>query len=249
MSKNTLKWIRTLKDRKARQENQMFVVEGEKSVCELLESSWLINNILCTNFFLEKHQNLIQTYSQKQPTSLLLLKTAELEQISQLENNKMAMAVVKMPPKVLLPPQKGFSLYLDHIQDPGNLGTIVRIADWYGLSDLFCSPDTVDVFNSKSIAASMGSFLRVHTHYVENSWLESYPYRIYGALMEGKNLHETRLDANSLVIIGNEGHGIRPNALSLVQTPLTIPKFGAAESLNAGIAAAIICDNFKRASF
>ncbi|TAF33760.1 MAG: RNA methyltransferase [Cytophagales bacterium] len=244
MSKGQIKWIRSLKDKKTREESQTFVVETEKSVVELLQSNWTVQKIICTEVFAQKHAQLLKKYPAER---LLMLSESEIVQASQLENNKSALAVVQMPPKNAQPQAEGFCLYLDHIQDPGNLGTIVRIADWYGLQRVFCSLNTVDIYNPKSISASMGSFLRVSVHYVELDWLKNYPHVILGADMTGKNLHEIALPAQALLVIGNEGHGISYEVKALVHQFISIPRFGEAESLNAGVATAIICDNWRRA--
>ncbi|WP_297338221.1 RNA methyltransferase [Algoriphagus sp.] len=243
-SKNTAKFIKSLHQKKYRIESGMFFVEGEKSVIEVLDSDFTIESIFGTNTFLAHYDPLIQTkgvvaeeVSQKQ-----------LESIGHYQSNNSALAVVKMkgnePFEVS---DKELILALDEVRDPGNLGTIIRIADWYGIRKLVFSPHTADFYNPKVIQSSMGSFTRVSFFYSDLSQvLEQWKLPIYGAFLGGESVHELEVIQPGVLVMGNESNGISPQIEKLVNRKLTIPSFGDAESLNVAIATAVLCDNFKR---
>jgi TrmH family RNA methyltransferase len=143
--------------------------------------------------------------------------------------------------------QEEFALVLDDIRDPGNLGTIIRTADWYGITRIIASSETADFYNSKVITSTMGSFTRVGIFYTTlEQYLAQSTLPVFGAYLEGKNIHETRFGSGGLIVIGNESHGIRPELEKFITDKITIPRFGKAESLNAAIATAIICDSIRR---
>jgi TrmH family RNA methyltransferase len=136
---------------------------------------------------------------------------------------------------------------LDDIRDPGNLGTIIRTADWYGIGKVVASPETADFYNPKVISATMGSFTRTEIYYTElTDFLSKAKHPVYGAYLEGQNVHEVEFQPAGLILIGSESHGIAPGLRKFVSTEVTIPRFGKAESLNAAIATAVICDNLRR---
>ena len=140
-----------------------------------------------------------------------------------------------------------FSLVLDGIQDPGNMGTIIRTADWFGITDIICSEDTVDVYNPKVVQATMGSMARVNVHYTDlMPVLSTADVPIYGALLNGDNIYDTTFGTEGLIVMGNEGNGLRPEVIKLVTKAITIPRFGGAESLNVAIATAIFCSEINR---
>ncbi len=179
----------------------------------------------------------------------VLVKAADLAEMGSYESNETALAVLAVPapsPLRLLSEQP--VLLLDDIRDPGNLGTILRTADWFGIRQIICSPETAELYNPKVIAASMGSFLRVNVHYTDLATvLVMHPERVsYGAFLDGDDVHQTAFDRDAILVIGNEANGISAAVSQQIARRLTIPRYGAAESLNAGIATAIVLDNFVR---
>lgn len=176
----------------------------------------------------------------------------DIEKISTLKTPQEVIGLVKIP---LWPTlnynslKQKFSLVLDNIQDPGNMGTIIRTADWFGIADIICSEDTVDVYNPKVVQATMGSLARVNIHY--NNLAEVLPkikLPIFGAMLDGENIYNTGFGTEGLLIMGNEGNGISPAIEGLITTKITIPRAGEAESLNVAIATAILCSEIKRNS-
>ena len=181
------------------------------------------------------------------PDKATRISMKEMERLSHHQSPQNALIVATIPQSESVIPHSGLQLYLDGIRDPGNLGTILRIADWYGLDQVWCSEDTVEVFNPKCIDASMGSFLRVKVH-TRNAteFLEACALPAYAAVMNGESVHGMTFPGDALLIIGNEGKGISPLTLRGAHTAISIPRFGGAESLNAGVATAILLDNFRR---
>lgn len=239
LSNHAIKHIQSLRIKKFRQKYHQFIVEGDKAVRELLASSWKIVQIYHTKEFILENS----------PADLEVITDKEMERISHHQSPQHALAIVQMNDNELDIPINGMHIFLDGIQDPGNLGTIIRIADWYGLKSVFCSPDTVEVYNPKCIDASMGSFLRVKQFYIDGIELVNQcKLPCYAAAMNGQNIHELSLMNNGLILIGNEGKGIRKELLSKEGViGISIPRFGGAESLNAAVATGIILDNFFRA--
>jgi TrmH family RNA methyltransferase len=172
----------------------------------------------------------------------------ELEKMSMLQTPNQVLAVAMMPQKKEVLNLEGLlTIVLDGIQDPGNMGTIIRTADWFGITQIVASEDTVDVYNPKVIGATMGSFMRVSVTYKNLAeWLPTIKLPVYGALLEGENVFTIKTPNKGLLVIGSEGKGIRENILELITHPVTIPKIGDAESLNAGIAAGIIVAQLTR---
>ncbi|WP_419241790.1 RNA methyltransferase [Cardinium endosymbiont of Nabis limbatus] len=158
----------------------------------------------------------------------------------------LAVAAIPSPTDPALSPI-GITLALDDIQDPGNLGTIIRIADWYGITTILCSQTTVELYNPKVLQASMGSFVKVNLHYVDlPCYLQGLNLPILGAMLDGKPLHDFLFPAHGVLVIGNESHGIQPAVQQTLTEAIAIPKYGHANSLNAAMATAILCDNWKR---
>ncbi|MCU0446120.1 MAG: RNA methyltransferase [Microscillaceae bacterium] len=245
LSKNRLKFLKSLQSKKNRQEEQLFLVEGEKILLEVLQSDFVIDSLYCTESFAQANQKLLKSTG----IAYELATENDLAQAGTLVSNRGGLAVLKMKPNQTLAPQtQKLTLVLDGIQDPGNLGTIIRIADWYGISQIICSEDTVELYNPKVISASMASFLRVALFYTNLvKYLTTHSQSaIYGALLEGKNIHQTQFASAGLLLMGNESKGIRANLLPFIQYPITIPRFGQAESLNVGVATAVILDNWQR---
>ena len=245
--KSTSKFILSLHQKKYRQRHQAFLVEGAKSVTELLQSDLRVQLLLVTPQFLESCAQVIPEELKVHATT-----EAELQRLGTFESNNAALAVVAMPaaypPK---PAQNALCLALDDVRDPGNLGTIARIADWYGISTLICSNACADFYNPKTIAASMGSFTRLSPFYTD---LQEYLTQarktmpVYAAALEGESVYRKKLKPTGILVMGNEANGISAEVMQLATEKLTIPRFGHAESLNVAIATAILCDNFYRNS-
>ncbi|WP_299466078.1 RNA methyltransferase [uncultured Microscilla sp.] len=247
ISKRQYKLLHSLQVKKYRKQHQAFLVEGEKSVVETLQSSYRVVELYCTTDFAQNYAPIIEASA----TKVLVATANELKKGSHFQTNNSCLAIVQLPEPTPIAPlaQNEYALVLDGIQDPGNLGTIVRIADWYGIGSILCSPDTVDVYNPKVIASCMGSFLRVNTHYTD---LEAYfqaltTPKVYGAFLDGANLHEWSFPKEAgYIVLGNESKGIRASMAAHIHQKITIPRFGQAESLNVAMATAVICDHVKK---
>lgn len=247
LSKNQIKYINSLQLKKNRQQQQSFVVEGTKSVLELLESDYQIEVLAATDDFLQKYRSILG----KRDFDVLNSSADELGKIGSFQTNDGALAVVKMKENAPLKIRNNdFTLVLDDIRDPGNLGTIIRIADWYGFNNIVCSHTTTDFYNPKVIAASKGSFCRIQPYYTDlEDFLKQHTTskKVIGMLLEGSSLYEyTFPSEGAFVIMGNESHGISDPIRTLVTDAVSIPRFGGAESLNVGIATAIICDHIRQ---
>ncbi len=244
LSKARIKFIKSLQLKKYRKQEQCFVVEGGKSVLELLTSDFEIGQLMVTPEF--RKQSIIALKAFK--GEILEVKAAELAEAGEYSTNDAALAVVRMRPNrepSIVPNE--FILVLDDIRDPGNLGSIIRIADWYGISKIIASEETADVYNSKVIQSSMGSFTRVSIFYTSlPQYLPTNNLPVFGAFLDGDNVHEINFGSGGLIVIGNEANGISNGVEKFITQRITIPRFGNAESLNAGIATAVICDNIRR---
>ena len=244
ITKNQIKYINSLQQKKFRVENQSFVVEGAKSVLELLKSDFIIEMLFVTDAFFEEHQDFLQN----RPIQIEIATQTDLEKAGSFSSNNAALAVVKTKEnEELLVKDNEFALILDDIRDPGNLGTIIRVADWYGIHKLICSNSTVDFYNPKVISATMGSFTRTNLYYTDlEDFIKNQSVNIYGTLLDGNNIHETKFSDSGYIVIGNEANGISESIEKLITHKITIPRFGEAESLNAGIATAVVLDNLRR---
>lgn len=244
LSKNTVKFIKSLHQKKYRSESGRFFVEGEKSVIEVLKSDFEVDLLLITVEFRKKHVSLIQHY----PGELIEVTQNQLEQLGFYQTNDSALAVVRIKPNIPIIPESGeLILALDSVRDPGNLGTIIRIADWFGIQKLVFSPHTADIYNPKVIQATMGSFTRVQFFYQDLAEVFSkWKLPVYGAYLEGESVHSISTLEPGVILMGNESKGIASELEKWVSRKVTIPGFGQAESLNVAIATAIVCDNFKR---
>jgi RNA methyltransferase, TrmH family len=248
LSKNQVGEIRALHQKKQRELKRRFIAEGVKTTGELLTHyPQLITHLYGTSEFAEQHHTLLKA-SKIHFTSI---STSELERISLLEKPNQVLAVCEYlnAPDLKFNFESNFSLYLDEIRDPGNFGTLLRLADWFGISKLFCSEGTCEFYNPKVIQASMGSFLRVDVAYTSLAQLisENNIKTVYGALLNGANLYQEKLQPG-LIVIGNEANGITEENLVMVNRPITIPAApgNKTESLNAAMAAGIICSEFFR---
>lgn len=247
LSKNQVRELRALQRKKERQARQRFVVEGAKAVLELLQSGWPVAALYATEDFIRQHAGLLSGCA----VAPVPCSAETLTSVSSMASNRdvLALAVLPEPSLAPLPAAGQWVMLLDGLNDPGNLGTLIRIADWYGISRILCSPDTVELYNPKVIAASMGSFLRVPVHYQPlGDWLDTVPADIpvLGAFLDGEPVHGLPGLSGGVLLLGSEAHGIGEALHGKVSRRITIPAYGAAESLNVGVAAAVICDNLRR---
>jgi len=251
LSKNKLRDITALKQRKNREEQQLFTIEGEKVVQEILRSNWIVTCICALPDWIDKNKHLLYTIKEVYEVT-----EDQLHKISNLATPNKVLAIAQIPPikKAETPPTNELSLLLDDIQDPGNLGTIIRLADWFGIGTVACTRDTVEVYNPKVIQSTMGAFLRVNTLYVDSDeWLRKAKEQqldIFGTFLEGSNLYQEKLPSKGIIIMGNESKGISEKLEMLTDRKITIPSFPperqGSESLNVAIAASIVCAEFRR---
>jgi TrmH family RNA methyltransferase len=237
VSKSQLKYIQSLGQKKYRDEAGVFVAEGPKLVKELVQSKNVeLLQIFALNEWIEENEDLFPSIT------VTTTSETELERISQLKTPNKVLAVLKKfePNQPVI--KERISLVLDTIQDPGNLGTIIRIADWFGISQIICSEDCADMYNSKVVQATMGSIARVNVFYTDlPELLRQLPgVRIYAAMLEGKDVTKMTTIKEGLIIIGNESIGIDTELLQYANEKISIPRKGSAESLNAAVAAGII---------
>lgn len=253
LSKNKIKLIHSLNRKKDRDETRLFLAEGNKMVEEAIRSDFEIELIACTSDFLSQHPEIKTRTTEWIETDKETIRKASL-----LQNPQDALAVVRQRNYSISETylQTELCLALDFIQDPGNLGTILRIADWFGITHVICYENTVDVLNPKVVQASMGAIFRIKIQYVNlPEFLGTHCHTqipVYGTFLEGENIYSETLSANGILIMGNEGNGISPEVSRLINHKLSIPSFSkgeGSESLNVAVAAAICCSEFKRRQF
>ena len=241
LSRAQARFIKSLRHKKHRQQARAFVVEGAKSVCQLLAASQPVRWLVGTGPFLAVHRGLWQ----QQVGQVFQATEGQLAGLGTLVTNRAAVAVAPFLPWPVARPEAVWGLVLDGVQDPGNFGTLVRTAAWYAIPALICSPSTVDLYNPKVLQASMGAFLHVPVHYTPlPAFLQSTPWPVLGACTTGRPLRHTTLPWPGCIVVGNEARGISPAVLAYVQQRITIPRYGPAESLNAAMAAAVVCDHW-----
>lgn len=248
LSKANIKYLNSLKLKKFRLQHSKFTAEGDKIVKEVLENPEVgVEKLYCTEAWHEDNQYIIQ----QKACSFEIITNNELKKISNLQTPNHAFAVVEqltteVEPSVVL---NELSLALDKIQDPGNFGTILRIADWFGIQYVFCSRDCVDVYNPKVIQATMGAFLRVKVVYTDLvDWMQTglgQQLNTYGAMLGGRNLFEMSLPSSACIFIGNESKGLSQEIRNEIKHRIAIPANGQADSLNAAVATGIICAAFR----
>lgn len=233
LSKNETKYIQSLYQKKQRDALNLFIVEGVKGVQELLDSDFTVQKIVATNDW--EHPLMQQLPIQR-------VTEDQLQQVSGLQKAHQVLAIAEQKPVLAQPPAKGaITLVLDDIQDPGNMGTLIRIADWFGIKQIIASEHSVELYNPKVIQSTMGSFLRVQVGYGSlEALLSQSPVPIYGALLEGSSIYQAPSINEGVLIIGNESKGIHASLKPLINQPVSIPRVGGAESLNAAVAAGII---------
>jgi TrmH family RNA methyltransferase len=240
VSDRQIKIIKSLKHKKNRIKHNLFVAEGDKTIVELILSGFKINSLYSTNSQIEDVKN-----------SVVQLSKLELNKISNLLNPKNSLAVFEIPKSKDINYNK-LVIGLDNISDPGNLGTIIRLCDWFGVEDLICSFDTVDCYNPKVIQASMGSISRVNITYLDlKNSLESNTLKTYGTYMQGDSIYEIDEIKKGVILFGNEANGINPNLSKFIHKRLSIPRFGKlkkTESLNVANALSIVLSENSRKS-
>lgn len=246
LSINKAKYIQGLQNKKQRQLESAFVVEGSKSVAELLASDMVVTLLVATTAWLDANYSLLADAR----FEIYELLPEKLAKISSLTTTDSVLAVAQIPEiDTKGPDTSGLVLCLDQVRDPGNLGTIIRVADWYGLTQLACGTGTAEWWNPKVIQASMGSFTRVKPYYLDlNELITNTGLPAFGADMAGQPVHQFAWPQRGLLIMGNESNGLSPDMAKALNDKLTIPQFGGAESLNVGIATAVFLDNWRRAT-
>ena len=253
LSKNQIKFIRSLHQSKFREQHGLFLAEGPKVVEELLHSPFRISMVLALESWLNANP-----LKNNPEIELIAVSEKELERISALVTPNEVLAVVRMPEFTENEPlpEKELILVLDGMRDPGNLGTIVRTADWFGIPRVICSEDCVGIYNPKTVQATMGSIARVKVTYTDLEGLFSQlpaGIPVYGAMLDGEDMYNNELSARGYLLIGSESHGISSHLHPYITNPVSIPAYrkgqrSGPESLNASIAAAILCAEFRRQS-
>ena len=249
LSKNKIKYIRSLESKKARKEENVFIVEGFKSVNEFLPS-FHCKLLIATPSYLS-------IYPHPKADEVIEVTDEELSRASLLKTPQDVLAVFEQPKNDIdmSVPSHSLCLALDGVQDPGNMGTIIRIADWFGIEHIYCSYNTVEAFNPKTVQASMGALARVKVHYTDLlSFIQSLQnVPVYGTFLNGEIIYNSQLSPNGLIIMGNEGNGISPEIEGIITKRLFIPSFPknrkTSESLNVAVATSIICSEFRRRFF
>ena len=239
VSKNQIKWITSLQLKKYRLENQLFIAEGVKVIQELLQSNFVLEDLFAT-------EEVFNSFSVNNKT---VVTDAEMKKITALSSPSSCLAVFQMPKETKISNQ-GLIVALDDIRDPGNLGTIIRLCDWFGIEQMICSKETVDVFNPKVVQATMGSLARVNIQYLDiQEFISNSSLPIFGTFMDGNNIYSEDLPNDGIIIFGNEANGISAEIEKLVTNRIAIPRFGKlqkTESLNVATATAIILSEFCR---
>ena len=238
LSKNQLKLITSLQQKKYRTKNNLFIAEGTKVVAEFLNSDFELEQLFC-----------IDASAYENTVPICLISEVELKKVSTLKTPNNVLALFKIPSEKLII-KEGLIVALDEINDPGNLGTIIRLCDWFGVNQLICSTNTVDCFNTKVVQASMGSLTRVSIIYSNlATYLQNAALPKYASLMDGDNVYTANLPKSAILVMGNEANGISDSILALLTKSVSIPRFGdlqQTESLNVASAAAILLSEFKR---
>jgi TrmH family RNA methyltransferase len=239
VSKNQIKLITSLQHKKYRQEQQLFLAEGVKVIQELLESNFELEHLFETKYL----------FNQVATDKKTLVNEQDMKRISALTTPSSCLAMFKMP-KAKPIEERGLIIALDAVRDPGNLGTIIRLCDWFGVPQLLCSLETVDLFNTKVVQATMGSISRVNVSYVVlDDFLATTSLPVFGTFMDGANVYEQALPKDGILVLGNEANGISSQIEARITKKLAIPRFGAVqktESLNVATAAAIFLSEFRR---
>ncbi len=241
LSKNQLKLITSLQQKKYRKKHGLFIAEGIKTVREFLNANFHCDMLFCTEDYIDKTK----------VDQVTLISESELKKISALKTPNKVLGIFQLPSENTFR-DEGLIVALDGVNDPGNLGTIIRLCDWFGVPQLLCSKDTVDCYNQKVVQSTMGSLARIAVFYCDlEAVLSASSLPIYGAVMQGNNVHKTALHKDAIVVLGNEANGISKTIEKLVNHHITIPRFGKiqqTESLNVATATAILLNEFRRPS-
>ena len=274
ISKNQIKYVRQLEQKKFRKAENLFIAEGHKVVGDLLAAGFRPHQLFATQEWLESNTPLLRGGGARGGGDIIEVTTDELTKLSLQQHSQQVLALFPIPkaqPQIsnlrsALPlgiakksplgsaawQRQEISILLDNVQDPGNLGTIIRVSDWFGIDTIFCSPGTVDAWNPKVVQATMGSIARVNIVYIEPDELfDALPadFPIYGTFLDGQNIYTQQLSSHGLIVMGNEGNGISDAVRARVTHKLLIPDFhqgDTADSLNVAIATAITCSEFRR---
>ena len=253
LTKSRIKQIRSLEQKKYRDRHQLFIAEGDKTLREMLASSFVVESVFAKAAWLKQiPDNLLANADE-----IIEINDRELSQISFLKTPNQAIALVHIPQYTLDMTEitGGLSLYLDQVQDPGNLGTIIRLADWFGISHVLCGEGCADPFSPKAIQSTMGAIIRVKTYKTDKSFfrqLENHKpdFHVYGTFLDGENIYNAALSDKAIIVMGNESKGISADLAQYVKKRLLIPQYPldktTSESLNVASAAAIVCSEFRR---
>ena len=249
ISKNQIKYIHQFELKKFRKQEGLFIAEGHKVVGDLLRAGFKPRQIFAVQDWITDNSSQLSVLD----SQLSEVNLEELTRLSLLQHPQQVLALFPIPDEQTIPsPKNALSILLDNVQDPGNLGTIIRIADWFGIDTIYCSLGTVDAWNPKVVQATMGSIARVHIKYVDPHLLfDSLPdkFPVYGTFLDGDNIYTQQLSQQGIIVMGNEGNGISDAVRSRVTHKLLIPDFhkgDTADSLNVAIATAITCSEFRR---
>ena len=241
VSKNQIKLISSLHQKKHRQTHQLFIAEGIKGIQELLDAHFELDHLYTTRTDFENVASNLKT----------VVSEADLKKMSALASPNTCLAVFKIP-EVKAINSSGLIVALDDIRDPGNLGTILRLCDWFGIQQLICSKETVDVYNPKVVQATMGSIARVNISYLDLiDFIATSKLPVFGTFMDGQNMYTTNLPQEGIIVMGNEANGISSDLEKIIKNRLTIPRFGTlqkTESLNVATATAVVLSEFRRAT-
>ena len=255
LSNNRISFIRALQQKKFREEHRLFIAEGDKLVREMLNSGFTVQQVCgVESWIVDNHSHAMKAESSE------VVKVMDMERMSSMTTAPEVLAVVEIPEYDIneVGGNKGLILMLDGIRDPGNMGTLIRTADWFGISDIIASEDSVEFWNPKVIQATMGSITRVRLHSSDlkaavnllrqNTAKNNSSFSVYGAAMDGTDVYKTEWSRSGALIIGNESNGIRDNIAQLLDVTVAIPRAenSGAESLNAGIAAGILMSEYFR---
>ena len=236
------KYIRSLSQQKYRKQYNVFTAEGDKIAREWLASRAHIQTIVATEEWAGANQNLIARHTEAE---LVVVIEQELERVSTLQTPHKALLVVARPDEEVNLPADGWCIALEHLQDPGNMGTIIRIADWFGIAHVVASPDSVDYYNPKVVQAAMGGHLRVKLHTTElKQYLAETELPVLAATIDSTSIYESSNPGRGIILIGNESKGLSAALLKHATDTVTIPKKGGAESLNAAVSAGILAAFF-----
>ena len=239
VSKNQIKLINSLQQKKYRIEHELFIAEGVKVIQELLQSNSKLEHLFATN----------ESFSSFEVQSKTEISFQEMKKISVLSTPSSCLALFKTSKQTNLE-SAGLIVALDAVRDPGNLGTIVRLCDWFGITQLVCSNETVDLYNPKVVQATMGSIARVNVNYLDlNRFIKESELPVFGTFMDGKNIYKETLPKEGIIVFGNEANGISSEIEKTIKNKLAIPQFGTVqetESLNVATATAIVLSEFRR---